>query len=150
MGLDMYLEARFYLPPYDKELAPVRQTIGQAIGYAPPTEKPGNDATLMEITGVTVRVGYWRKFAPLHQWFLSNVLESYDDCRPAYVSPDVLAELEELLDQVSDDPESASEHFVSEGDEPMSESDIDYTLRIVVQAKKLQERGWDIYYRASW
>ena len=42
------------------------------------------------------------------------------------------------------------EHFVSEDDEPMSEDDIDYTLRIVVQAKKLQERGWDIYYRASW
>jgi len=43
-----------------------------------------------------------------------------------------------------------SEHFVSEGDEPMSEGDIDYTLKVVVQAKKLQERGWDIYYRASW
>lgn len=47
------------------------------------------------------------------------------------------------------DPESVSEHFVSEGDEPMSEGDIDYTLKVVVQAKKLQDRGWDIYYRAS-
>ena len=150
MGLDMYLEAKLHLPPYSEELAPVRLAIGQAIGYTPPTDKPDHDPTLMEITGVTVRVGYWRKFDPLHQWFVSNVLESYDDCRPAYVSPDVLAELEELLDRVSDDPESASEHFVSEGDDPMSESDIDYTLRIVVQAKKLQERGWDIYYRASW
>ena len=150
MGLDMYLEAKLHLPPYSEELAPVRQAIGQAIGYTPPTEKPDNDATLMEITGVTVRVGYWRKFDPLHQWFVSNVLESYDDCRSAYVSPEALAELEEQLDQVSDDPESASEHFVSEDDEPMSEGDVDYTLRIVVQAKKLQERGWDITYRASW
>lgn len=31
----------------------------------------------------------------------------------------------------------------------MSESDIDYTLKVVVHAKTLQERGWDIYYRAS-
>lgn len=144
MGLDMYLEAKLHLPPYSTELAPVRQAIGQAIGYTPPTEKPGNDATLMEITGVTVRVGYWRKFDPLHQWFVNNVQEGHDDCRPAYIAPDVLAELEEQLDQVS-----ASEHFVNEGDEPMSEDDIDYTLKIVVQAKKLQERGWDIYYRAS-
>lgn len=150
MGLDMYLEAQFHLPPYDTGLAPVREAIGRAIGYAPPKEKPDNDATLMEITGVTVRVGYWRRFDPLHQWFVSNVLESYDDCRAAYVSPEVLAELEERLDLVSDDPERASEHFVSEGDEPMSEGDIDYTLKVVVQAKKLQERGWDIYYRASW
>lgn len=150
MGLDMYLEAKLHLPPYSTELAPVRQAIGQAIGYTPPAEKPENDATLMEITGVTVRVGYWRQFDPLHQWLVTNVLESHDDCRAAYVSPEVLAELEEQLDQVSDDPESASEHFVSEGDEPMSEGDIDYTLKIVVHAKKLQERGWDIYYRASW
>jgi hypothetical protein len=150
MGLDMYLEAMLHLPPYNTELAPVRHAIGQAIGYTPPMEKPDNDATLMEITGVTVRVGYWRKFDPLHQWFVSNVQEGHDDCRPAYIAPDVLAELEEQLDQVSDDPESASEHFVSEGDEPMSEGDVDYTLRIVVQAKTLQQRGWDIYYRASW
>lgn len=61
-----------------------------------------------------VRVGYWRKFDPLHRWFVSNVQEGHDDCRPAYIAPDVLAELEEQLDQVSDDPESASEHFVSE------------------------------------
>ncbi|MEW9572254.1 hypothetical protein ABQJ54_10875 [Rhodanobacter sp. Si-c] len=150
MGLDMYLEAKLHLPPYDKALDPVRQAIGRAIGYTPPSEKPDNDATLMEITGVTVRVGYWRKFDPLHQWFVSNVQEGHDDCRPAYVSPEVLSELEEQLDQVNDDPESAGEHFVSEDDEPMTEGDIDTTLRIVVQAKQLQERGWDIYYRASW
>lgn len=51
MGLDMYLEAKPHLPPYSTELTPVRQAIGQAIGYAPPTEKPDNDATLMEIRG---------------------------------------------------------------------------------------------------
>lgn len=150
MGLDMYLEAKLHLPPYSEELAPVRQAIGQAIGYTPPKQKPGDDATLLEITGVTVRVGYWRKFDPLHQWFVNHVQEGHDDCRPAYIAPDVLDVLEEQLDQVSDDPDSAGEHFVSEDDEPMTEGDIDYTLRVVVQAKKLQERGWDIYYRASW
>jgi len=150
MGLDMYLEAKLHLPPYDKKLDPVRQVIGQAIGYTPPAEKPGHDATLMEVTGVTVRVGYWRKFDPLHQWFVNHVQEGHDDCRTAYVAPDILSTLEGQLDQVSDDPESAGEYFVSEDADPMSEGDLDTTLRIVAQARKLQERGWDIYYRASW
>ncbi len=141
MGLDMYLEAKLHLPPYNKALDPVRQAIGNAIGYTPPTEKPDNDATLMEITGVTVRVGYWRKFAPLHRWFVTHVQEGHDDCRPAYVSPETLAELEEQLGEVNDDPESAGEHFISEHDEPMTEGDIDTTLRIVGLAGKLQERG---------
>lgn len=67
MGLDMYLEAKLHLPPYSEELAPIRQATGKAIGYDPPAEKPDNDATLMEIMGVTVRVGYWWKFDPLHR-----------------------------------------------------------------------------------
>ncbi|EIL97356.1 hypothetical protein AB7849_18665 [Rhodanobacter sp. 115] len=149
MGLDMYLEAKLHLPPYNKALDPVRQAIGKAIGYTPPTEKPDNDTTLMEITSVTVRVGYWQKFAPLHRWFVNHVQEGHDDCRPAYVSPETLAALEEQLGEVNDDPASAGEHFISEDDEPMTEGDIDTTLRIVGQAGKLQERGWDIYYRAS-
>lgn len=149
MGLDMYLEAQLYLTPYDETRAPIRAAISKAIGYVPPAEKPDNDPTLLEVTGVSVRVGYWRKFDPLHQWFVNNVQGAYDDCRPAFVSPEVLTELEEQLDQVDDDPQSASEHFTVEGDSTLNESDVDYTLKVLGHAKRLQQRGWDIYYRAS-
>lgn len=35
-------------------------------------------------------------------------------------------------------------------DETLDEGEVDYTLRILHHAKRLQEQGWDIYYRASW
>lgn len=150
MGLDMYLEATRYVAPSDTQTESVRRAIGAAIGFVPPKERPGQDASLLEISGVTVRVGYWRKFDALHQWFVNNTQQGHDDCRAAFVSVDTLVELEEQLEQVSDDPQSASEHFTADIDETLEESDVDYTLTILHHAKRLQEQGWDIHYRASW
>jgi len=150
MGLDMYLEATRYVAPCDTQTEPMRRVIGAAIGYVPPNEKPGQDASLLEVTGVTVRVGYWRKFSALHQWFVSNVQQGHDDCQAAFVSVDALVELEERLEQVSNDPQSASKHFKADIDETLEDGDVDYTLSILRHAKRLQEQGWDIYYRASW
>ena len=150
MGLDMYLEAKRHVAPCDPRTEPTRRAIGTAIGYMPPKEKPGQDASLLEVSGVTVRVGYWRKFDALHRWFVNNAQEGHDDCRPAFVSVDTLMDLEEKLEQVGDDPASASEHFTTDEDEALDEDDVDYTLKVLHHAKRLQEQGWDIYYRASW
>jgi hypothetical protein len=146
----MYLEAKRHVAPCDPQTEPMRRAIGTAIGCVPPKEKPGHDASLLEVSGVTVRVGYWRKFGVLHQWFVSNVQEGHDDDRPAYVSVETLMELTEQLEQVSDYPASASEYFTSDKDETLDEGDVDYTLKVLYHAKRLQEQGWDITYRASW
>lgn len=150
MGLEMYLEAKRYVAPSDTLTEPMRRAIGAAIGYVPPKEKPGQDPSLLEVSGVTVRVGYWRKCDALHQWFVSNVQAGINDCRPAFVSVDILIELEEKLEPVGDDPASASEHFTADVDEMLEEGEVDYTLSILHHAKRLQAQGWDIYYRASW
>jgi hypothetical protein len=150
MGLDMYLEATRYVAPCDAQTEPMRRAIGAAIGYVPPNEKPGQDGSLLEVSGVTVRVGYWRKFGALHQWFVSNVQQGHDDCQSTFVSIESLLELEEQLEQVGDDPQSASEHFTADIDEALEEAEVDYTLSILHHAKRLQAQGWDIYYRASW
>lgn len=150
MGLDMYLEAKRHVAPCDSRTEPMRRAIGAAIGYVPSRDKPGNDASLLEVCGVTVRVGYWRKFAALHQWFVGNVQGGHDDDHPAFVSVDTLMELEEQLEQVVDDPANASKFFTADGDGTPDESDVDYTLKVLYHAKRLQEQGWDIYYRASW
>ena len=146
----MYLEAKRHVAPCDSQTEPMRRAIGAAIGYVPPKEKPGQDESLLEVSGVTVRVGYWRKFDVLHQWFVGNVQEGHDDCRPAFVSADTLNALEEQLEQVGDDPASASEYFTADEDGTPDESDVDYTLKVLHHAKRLQEQGWDITYRASW
>ncbi|GAA0260165.1 hypothetical protein [Rhodanobacter caeni] len=150
MGLDMYLEAKRHVAPCDPRTEPTRRAIGTAIGYMPPKEKPGQDASLLEVSGVTVRVGYWRKFDALHRWFVSNVQEGVDDCRPAFVSVDTLIELEGKLEQASDASVSASDHFTADVDETLEDGEVDYTLKVLHHAKQLQEQGWDIYYRASW
>lgn len=154
MGLDMYLEARRYIAPGDPILQPVREAIGHAIGYAPAAVKPDNDPASMEVCAVVVLIGYWRKFWPLHHWFVDSVQEGHDDGRPAFINPSTLEELEDILDQVDDDPDSASEYFMDETVEAtdlvqLDPADVDFTLRVIVQARKLQAQGWDIYYRSS-
>ena len=95
MGLDMYLEARRYISPIDKETEPLRRAIEAAIGREPATEKPHGEPELLEVCAVVVRVGYWRKFWPLHNWFVNNAQDGHDDCRPAFINPSTLEELEE-------------------------------------------------------
>jgi hypothetical protein len=150
MGLDMYLEATRYVAPYDPQTEPMRRAIGTAIGYVPPKAKPGQDPTLLEVTGVTVRVGYGRKFGALHHWFVSHAQEGHDDCRPAYVCNDCLRELQRECERVIDDPDHAVEHFDVEGGADLNGELLPYTLAILAHAITLQEQGWDIYYRASW
>lgn len=152
MGLDMYLEARRYISPIDKETEPMRRAIEAAIGREPATEKPHGEPELLEVCAVVVRVGYWRKFWPLHNWFVNNAQEGNDDCRPVLVSAQQLEELEENLDQVEDDPDSAGDFFMDDTDEDvrLDPDEVDFTLRVIVQARKLQAQGWDIYYRGSW
>ncbi len=150
MGLDMYLEAKRYVAPCDPRTEPMRRAIGAAIGFMPPKEKPGQDASLLEVSGVTVRVGYWRKFDALHRWFVGKVQAGVDDCRPAFVSVDILIELEEQLERASDDPASISGRFTADADVTLEGGEVDYTLKVLHHAKQLQEQGWDIYYSASW
>jgi len=152
MGLDMYLEARRTVAPGDPVLAPVRQAIAGAIGYTLPAEKPGHVPDLMEICAVVVRAGRWGNFWPLHNWFVNTVQEGHDDSRPVFLDADTLEDLEEILDQVDDDPDSASEYFMDETVDTvrLDPKDVDFTIRVIVQARKLQAQGWDIYYCGSW
>lgn len=150
MGLDMYLEAQRHVAPCDPRTEPMRRAIGAAIGYGPSKEKPGHDASLLEISGVTVRVGYWRKFGDLHRWFVDNAQEGSDDCRPAYVDARCLQALQRVCERVIDDPASVTQHFSCGDGADLDVEELRYTLDILSHAIALQEQDWDIYYRASW
>lgn len=150
MGLDMYLDARLPLPPQREETAAMREAIGRAIGYTAPTVKPGNDATLLEVTAVTVRVGYWYGFDALHQWLVNHIQEGNDDGRPAWVDPAVLADLHSSLAKVQRDPARAELYFPPGVGQLIASEDLHYTLDILKHALRLQKAGWDIYYQSSW
>lgn len=150
MGLSMYLEARFPIATHDGSNALTRRAIAEAIGYRPKARKPNDDPGLFEISGVTASVGSWGKCYPIHRWFVDNVQGGEDDCRPTYLSETTLEELEEQLDQVTDDPESTSECFNLDEDETLDPGVVDDSIRIVYHARQLQQHGWDIYYCSSW
>ena len=75
MRLEMYLEAHRHIPPHNTKTEPMRRTIGAAIGYTRPVEKPSSVSELLEVYAVVVRVGYWHGFWPLHNWFVNNMQE---------------------------------------------------------------------------
>lgn len=150
MGLDMYLEAKRHVAPCDSQTESMRRAIGAAIGYVPSKEKPGHDASLLEISGVTVRVGYWRKLGGLHRWFVDNAQEGSDDCRPAYVDDRCLQALQRACEQVIDDPACVAQHFNGQDGGDLGVEELRYTLDLLRHAIVLQAQGWDIYYRASW
>ena len=49
---------------------------------------------------VQAEVGYWRKANAIHDWFVKNVQEGKDECRPHYVDREKLIELKALCDRV--------------------------------------------------
>jgi hypothetical protein len=146
----MYLEAKRYVAPYDAQTEPIRRAIGAAIGYAPAKAKPGHDASLLEVCGVTVRVGYWRKFGALHRWFVEHVQGGHDDCRPAYVHDECLRDLQRVCERVIKDPARVSAKHNVEDAFDLNAEELAYTQEILAHAITLQQQGWDIYYRASW
>jgi len=54
-------------------------------------------------------IAYWRKFNALHDWFVINVQDDIDNCRPHIVTPDKLQELKQVLMRLT--PENAPELF---------------------------------------
>lgn len=149
MELEMYLEARRGIAPGSSQTEPMRRAIGAAIGYVPSKQKPGRDASLLEICGVTVRVGYWRNFGPLHRWFELNARAGQGDCRSSRISENCLQRLSEVCERVIAKPERVVEHFNMGSATELDVKEFQYTLDILSHAISLQEQGWDMYYRAS-
>lgn len=95
MGLDMYLYANKHLSGYAYDWntdvpkpTPEFDSILTATGLERTdfhTETPS--------VQMSFNVGYWRKQNAIHNWFVNNVGNGIDDCRPYYVSRSDLDEL---------------------------------------------------------
>ena len=92
MGLDMYLNANYYISQYsDAELS---AEIHKLLKF--PFSAQG---------GTTVQIvsAYWRKSNQIHQWFVENVQKGEDDCKPYDVGRSQLVELRNLCATVLED-----------------------------------------------
>jgi len=77
MGLDMYLIGDDYIPTCTDQTRPQRD------GY--------------EVTSYRLRLGYWRKHAPLHQHIIQTYADNKDDCREIHLDAEQLMEIAKAL-----------------------------------------------------
>ena len=80
MGLDMYLRAKKYFCRDN----PVATQIAEAVGVN------------REVSEVSYRAMYWRKANCIHQWFVDEVQEGEDNCRPYELDREKLVALVDL------------------------------------------------------
>ena len=149
MGLDMYLTAKRYMWYNETEL---KEQIGA------PLDLPEG----IEIEQINVRAAYWRKANHIHAWFVQNVQDGVDDCKPYYVTTDQLRALIVLCKNILAEPELAPTLLPTKngcffGSTEYDDYYMDDLRSTVLQLERaLQLKGdvgprmWDFEYTASW
>ena len=156
MGLDMYLNAKRYV---SKHFNPNDEAVARAIQEQFPelagrVDHWGESSPIKE---VTVEAGYWRKANAIHQWFVKNVQEGKDDCRPYYVGREQLEELRDVCKRVLQFrhlavellPAQSGFFFGSTDYDDWYYQDLEQTVAIIDDVLELPT-SWDFEYRASW
>lgn len=156
MGLDMYLNAKRYLSRYRN---PNDRAVADAVVKLFPELQPiadrlGEDMPVKEIS---VEAGYWRKANAIHDWFVKNVQDGEDECRPHYVSREQLESLRDVCKRVLSFRHLAVEllpttkgfFFGSTEYDDYYYQDLEQTVAIIDHALSLPVE-WDFEYISSW
>lgn len=102
MGLDMYLNKKFYIGAefnHRKIAGTINLTKeGKAINIDP-----------TKVCEISQRAAYWRKANQIHRWFVENVQDGKDECEEHEVDIEQLKELVQACKNVLADPKKASE-----------------------------------------
>ena len=148
MGLDMFLIKKTYVYRYptEKEDANAPKLTIEYPGVPPE-----------RVTYIEERIGIWRKANAIHQWFVDNVQDGEDDCRPYYTSIDDLKKLRDKVLRVLDDQSLASELLPTQGGFFFGSLDYDqYYFDDLKQTFQIcntainEETDGEYYYEASW
>jgi hypothetical protein len=99
MGLDMYLRAKKHVSGYPFYSAEEQELYARVVAMAGVEEIIDPDTPSGEIAVVAA---YWRKSNAIHNWFVQNVQDGEDECKPHYVSREQLQELKLLCEQLLD------------------------------------------------
>lgn len=156
MGLDMYLYAELYVGgEYRRDNDSITIKDSEHALYRGELTVP-----VKEIVSVTLKAGYWRKANAIHRWFVDNVADGNDDCRPNYLGLDTLEELKSLCLEVLSDHAKADEllpsgsgfFFGSTAYDEAYYKDLMDTVKIIDHAISMNTKyaGLGFYYRASW
>lgn len=154
MGLDMYLRANRYISEYDGEDVGLATKVAKLLGAI-----PGGT-----VSGISLRVGYWRKANAIHKWFVDNVQGGEDECRAHGVSKEQLEVLYNLClkilakrgtkivnDLIEDFlPPSSGFFFGSTDVDDYYFADLENTVKQLKPLIEFTDTDWDYEYQSSW
>lgn len=149
MGLDMYLTKKVYVGAnYDHNNVTGKVTL----------KKDGKPikVNVNKITYIEEEFMYWRKANAIHKFFVDNVQNGNDDCKPYYVSTEVLKDLYNRCCMVLADHSKAPELLPSQSGFFFGSTDYDewYFEDIKSTAEVLkdveEEDNVEYEYESSW
>ena len=146
MGLDMYLTARRYFFSYSPEETALAKEVSKAIGAPAPVKE------------VALEAAYWRKANQIHGWFVDNVQDGEDECRPHEVDRSKLEELLNICKKIKADPDKACQllptrdgfFFGSTEIDDWYMQDIEETIRQIEPLLTDSYKDYWFEYRSSW
>lgn len=152
MGLDMYLYVKMY------------QSVGrneETVGFYPKeVEELAKKVQTSYYSKTTMyEIGYWRKANAIHHWIVLNCNDEIDDCSSIWVSIEKAEELLNIVKQVRENHNLASEllptqegfFFGSTEYDDWYWEDLEYTENLLENVIKFcKETYAEIYYEASW
>ena len=151
MGLDMYLDAEYYIGGHWEH----RKVSGKV-------ELVSNGKKISfkgkEVASIVTQIGSWRKANHIHKWFVDNVQEGNDNCGRYSVSREQLEALDNLCVRVLADKNLAQEllptadgfFFGSTQYDEYYIGDIVDTRELIKKAFNHIKKGADVYYSSSW
>ena len=144
MGLDMYLSAKKYLWSFNDADTQVAKEIQEKINVQ------------RRVKEVSIEAMYWRKANQIHGWFVDNVQDGIDECKPHQVSRE---ELEKLLQtcraalQHKDSTVLPPQEGFFFGNTEVNDdywNDIGYTAMEIETLLAELDDTWEFEYCASW
>jgi hypothetical protein len=161
MGLDMYLTGKRYMSTWIDEQDTERQSAIQIL--FPELANMQNQFDGPVVKEVRIEAGYWRKANAVHDWFVKNVQDGEDQCRPHPVSREKLAELKvqcaraiaargrDFEEETSEDilPTASGFFFGTTEYDDWYYDYLAHTIEIVDRCLALPD-SWDFEYCSSW
>jgi hypothetical protein len=154
MGLDMALIVKRTLLndfEYDAQAADSYNKIIKTVDRA--NLMRNSEYAIMRIE---LEVMHWRRFYPLHEWFINNGIKSDSEGAHYYVTPKKLELLVDILDQIVNNNDEAPKLLPADNyDEWYYEAvtrsrDVLRELSASIKTERLMNIQWNVYYIASW
>lgn len=146
MGLDMYLSAKRFFWTHKPEEQELANEVKRAMNAPAPIQE------------VICKAAYWRKANQIHNWFVYNVQDGEDDCRPYEVSREKLRDLFDICREIKKDPARAKTlmppmagpFFGTYEIDENYWADIENTIEQLAPIFGPEYEGYDFEYQSSW